>query len=376
MTNIGIITYHAAYNFGSMMQAFATQRAVEKLGYRTEIINYRMPMQKEYYKLYRTKYGLHTWLRDIEKLPLQKQRVLRAERFENFIAQNMRVGDEINDPEKCSAYMDKFDCVISGSDQIWNKHSLELERSDPKLMNPYLLHGFKGHKVSYASSIGNMTDQELDSIVDDIRSFQHISMREESSATRMSQKLGQAVISVVDPTFLIKKNEWIDYLNLKVINTEPYVLYYTLSDNIKNIKKVTTVVSQFASKRGQRVLRIVPYVNLPIKEKNVIDCIDFGPNEFMKALYNATEVVTDSYHGTILSVNLNKDFYSLCHAGGTEFRKTEILNTLGLSDRIISSTNDILNKKYYNIDYYQVDAKLDKLHARSNEYLKNALSDI
>lgn len=59
-----------------------------------------MPMQKEYYKLYRTKYELHTWLCDIQKILLQKQRVLRAERFENFIAQNMRVGDEINEPEK------------------------------------------------------------------------------------------------------------------------------------------------------------------------------------------------------------------------------------------------------------------------------------
>lgn len=112
MTNIGIITYHAAYNFGSMMQAFATQRAVDKLGYRAEIINYRMPIQKEYYNRYRTKNRLHTWLRYVQKIPLQKQRVLRVERFENFIAQNMRVGDEINDPEKCSVYMDKLDRVI------------------------------------------------------------------------------------------------------------------------------------------------------------------------------------------------------------------------------------------------------------------------
>ena len=48
---VGLITYHSAYNFGSVLQAYATQKIITKLGHRVEIINYRMPSQKNYYSL-------------------------------------------------------------------------------------------------------------------------------------------------------------------------------------------------------------------------------------------------------------------------------------------------------------------------------------
>ena len=72
MENIAIITYHAAYNYGSVLQAYATQFIVEKLGYGAEIINYRMQEQNYIYSLYRTKYGLKTFLKDLMQLPIHK----------------------------------------------------------------------------------------------------------------------------------------------------------------------------------------------------------------------------------------------------------------------------------------------------------------
>ena len=50
-TKIGVITYHSAYNFGSVLQAYATQESIEKIGYSVEIVNYRMKSQNKYYSM-------------------------------------------------------------------------------------------------------------------------------------------------------------------------------------------------------------------------------------------------------------------------------------------------------------------------------------
>ena len=46
---IGIITFHAAFNYGSMLQAYALQTFLEKKGHQVEIINFRPEIQKKTY---------------------------------------------------------------------------------------------------------------------------------------------------------------------------------------------------------------------------------------------------------------------------------------------------------------------------------------
>ena len=50
MKKVGIITFHAAYNYGSMLQAYALQQVILSMGYDCEIINFRSPAQKRQYK--------------------------------------------------------------------------------------------------------------------------------------------------------------------------------------------------------------------------------------------------------------------------------------------------------------------------------------
>lgn len=54
---IGMMTFHASYNFGSVWQAFSLQYTVNSLGYNCEIINYRMKSQKNKYSLFPVKEG-------------------------------------------------------------------------------------------------------------------------------------------------------------------------------------------------------------------------------------------------------------------------------------------------------------------------------
>ena len=201
---IGIITYHSAYNYGSAFQAYATQRAVETLGFDAEIINYRMLEQRRFYSLYKPfKFGKSAVAKDLLQLPIHAKRKKRQQEFEKFFSGFMKLSKEFSEPKDIAQIWNKYDIVISGSDQIWNKHSCELEHNDWKYMEPYLLKGYAGKKISYASSTASMNDSELNRILPYIKQFSYISMREKSSAERMTKLLGRQVENVLDPTFLL-----------------------------------------------------------------------------------------------------------------------------------------------------------------------------
>ncbi|MDO5406084.1 MAG: polysaccharide pyruvyl transferase family protein [Eubacteriales bacterium] len=373
MNKIGIITYHAAYNYGSALQAYATQCAVEKLGYKAEIINYRMPEQKNIYSLYRMRYGIKTLLKDLMQFPVQKQRTERINKFEDFFKEFLNMSDECTYPDDVYQLWDNYSTIISGSDQIWNKHSLELENVGMEYMQPYLLHGFGGKKISYASSVANMTDDELKLIVADVSKFVALSMREKRSALKMTDLMNRKVDSVVDPTFLLNKADWIDKLNIqKKKNNDKYILYYSLA-GIKPLKKDMANLKKIANEKGIRVKVITPFAYVRFNDSTIEMHPEAGPRKFLELIYNAEMIVTNSYHGTILSLNLGKNVYSICENGGSEFRKTEILERLGLKNRIVSGTNELLTNIFTDIDYAIVDKKLSALRAESYQYLEQSL---
>ena len=209
------------------MQAFATQEIVNELGNNAEIINYRMIPQKDAYALIRRNNGWKIILKDAYQFRYFPKKRKRAEKFERFFNDYLCLTEEFSEPEDFLKYSCKYHIVISGSDQIWNKHSNELEHVGWKYMGPYLLKDFNGKKISYASSVGNSTENELQIMKPYIKSFDYLSMREKSSANAMSTLLERPVQHVLDPTLLLSGDEW--KKKLRVIDkdpSKPYILFY------------------------------------------------------------------------------------------------------------------------------------------------------
>ena len=373
VNNVGLITYHSAYNFGSMLQAYATQTRIRELGYDCRILNYRMSEQKYYYgKSIRTRYGLKTTVKDLLQLFHYSDRKKRAEGYENFINTYLSMTEEFEDPADFARISKRFEILVSGSDQIWNKHSNELHRVDWKYMDPYVLRGFEGKKISYASSIGNMVGKtEIEMLIDRIRDFAHISFREKETAEKFSKLLNREITDVLDPTFLLSKIEWIKYLGLTK-DSEKYILYYSL-DGIKGYKEKLLILEQLAQKKGMKIRVVTPLATVPYNSKYIEFHPEYSTLEIINAIYNASMIITDSYHGSIISINLNKDLYSICGRNASDFRKTDILNRLGLSNRIVTSIEDCLNMSNKSIDYDEVNQKRNALEVKSIAYLKNSL---
>ena len=375
MYNVGILTYHSAYNFGSAIQAYATQQTVNKIIGNSEIINYRLQEQDYFYQTYyRMKYGPKVLLKDLMMFPVVGKRSVRAKRFEDFFSNYFVLTDRLTEPEEVSALWNQYSILISGSDQIFSKKSHELRNNEWKYMDPYLLEGFNGKKISYASSIGGATAEDIQHIVPSLQKFDSLSFREESVAKKIEDILGEPIKVVLDPTFLLTKEEWIEKLKLRRVEDEKYILVYSLR-NPQTVSKLIKPLKAMAKKMDCKVKMVTPFTYIPLLDSTFENHLEYGPREFLSALYNAECVVTDSYHGSILSVNFNKDFYSLCGNTTHELRKVDILERLGLRERVISNPNILLKQDYELIDYDRINAIISDMRSESVSYLKLCLSE-
>ena len=217
-----------------------------------------------------------------------------------------------------------------------------------------------------------MTEEELQRILPELKQFDALSFRESMSAEKMSTLLGRPIETVLDPTFLLTKGDWITRLQLQKNDGERYILLYSLGSP-KQLLRFLPALTRLSKKRNCKVKVVTPFAYFPYPHKRIEYHPEYGPVEFMDALYNAEMVVTDSYHGTILSVNFGKEFYSICKSGGAEFRKTDILERLGLHERIVLDATMISDFNLSPIDYAAVYDKLDVLRQHSINYLKTAL---
>lgn len=372
MNRIGLLTYHSAYNYGSALQAYATQQAIASLGYDVEMINYRMAEQSYFYKkLYHFRYGGKSLVRDLMQIPMQKKRIKRAREFEDFFEKYYNMTSEMSEPEEVFAMWNRYDCIVSGSDQIWNKDSIEFRHNDIKYMDPYLLKGFNGKKVSYASSVGTLDKEKLDKILPAIGEFEAISFREKQSSDHVSDKLGKKVVNVLDPTFLLDKEQWIDALGLKK-KEEDYILYYSLA-NYKDEVREAKYLKALADRFGCRVVVITPLNYAPVKDRVIEYRPDYGPRDFLELIYNAKLVVTYSYHGTILSVNMGKPFYSLAKKTSSDYRKKDILGRISLEDRIAYGLEDVLERGLPDTDYAIANGMIEKYRNESYDFLSSSI---
>ena len=366
--NVGIITYHSAYNFGSVLQALATQLSVQELGHQAQIINYRMRSQQEFYSFYRKNYGVKTLVKDVLLTPRNGERRIRNERFEKVINM-MDLTEKYVEPDEVSKCESLFDCFVSGSDQIWNKRSCELTPVGWEYMNPYLLEFTDKKKVSYASSIASMTDEEIERILPFIKKFDHLSFRENISALKIQKKLDREVATVLDPTLLIDGDRWRSIFDIHNLVEERFIFYYSLA-GYKDVKPILSKLNALAEENNCVVYAITPFISFK-DTKRVKHIYNAGPVEFLNYIFNAALVVTDSYHGTLFSINLKRPFYSLTDGSDSHMRKNQILEALGLTDRICVNPENIAFEDFeLNAEHLE---RIKTLKENSLNYLRESI---
>lgn len=382
--NIGLITYHAAYNYGSVLQAYATQEKLERLGHTVTMIDYRSKEGARYYEnLYFRGQGVQSFLADLTTIPVAHLRKQRMQKFENFISNKIHLSAfRYHEPDELNSLAESFDVAVSGSDQIINKHSNELERVDWRYMNPYLLRWAKCRKISYASSPATMTDDDLKHIADALADFSALSAREQSACYALEKITGKHVEHVCDPTLLLSANDWMHQISVRLpekLNEGRYLFFYSLV-RPKRAISVFQQLKQLSDNIGMPIAVLTPMAGNVPRCDELINVLDAGPNEFLGLIKYARGVITDSYHGTLFSINFNKQFLvysenSVEHELNT--RRGQILKELSLTNQIITELSpESLQELNTMINYQAINESLEEMRSNSSNYLIKALNII
>lgn len=359
---IGIVTYHRAYNYGAVLQAYALCRYLNNLGLNAEIVDY-WPKHHSY--VYRTNICDS---KVAKKLPLlkrfkyylitlicSKKNIKRYSNFEKFIREQLPIS---------SSFMNTvYDAVFYGSDTIWNTWKMNsLHKGFDDVMWGSNTVQAK-HKFSYAPSMGNVIDSIETKMYCErmLPNFDKISVRETNLLFKLNEWGFKDVVKVVDPTILLTKEQW-DSITPSRIVKEEYVLCYNLESS-----SIIDYLALCISKKYNLRIIYMTAMSKPSFNKNVYDTA--GVYEFLSLIKNAQFVVTSSFHGVVFSIINHKQF--CFHSDCETERISSILSSCGLSDRFVDKPD--VDKLESVIDYASVDAKLALMRRDSYRFIEDCL---
>ena len=121
MKKAALITYHAAHNNGSFLQAFATQRKIQQLGYECDIIDFSTPRQQYLYDVYKKVSGPKDIVKNLYALFHHKIIQRRHDDFTSLVHSSLKLTAKFyEDSSQMDDLESQYDVFVSGSDQIWN----------------------------------------------------------------------------------------------------------------------------------------------------------------------------------------------------------------------------------------------------------------
>jgi len=351
---VGIITQPLMHNIGGILQNFALQTVIMDLGHTPITIDYDTCLS-----LFRCILSniRHTFT-DRQFIPIVSGR-LGSRLLNEFIIKNINTLP-IPDFKPISTINWKdFDAIIVGSDQVWrSKYS-----SEEQLLNKYLNFIPTGtiKKIAYAVSFGTDNWEYSETLTyrckKSIVEFDAVSFREQSAVRLCKQFFGIISEQVLDPTMLLTETYWRDFARRPFDVDGDYVFAYIL-DNEDSLR---SEIDEFTKSKGLKVIYLSAYGNL---------LRYYTPAEWVWLIDHAKYVVTDSFHCSVYSYLLQKQFITIVNKsrGITRYR---LFYDLGVGDRI----SDKFEKKILQspVDYNSLPS-ISQKRQQSLEFLRKALS--
>lgn len=363
---VGIITYHASHNYGSMLQAYALQQTVISLGHDCDIINFRTHKQRQGYLPFYCGRRLRGKIKALLYPRLAWERRKKYRMFESFIRDNyiLSASEYHTNADLCNAEFD-YDVYISGSDQIWNTSCFDFDWAY------YLNFVKRGKKIAYAPSMGPKANLEIaSSTFGKIRhyaeSYHSISVREQGTAELFKEITGKEATIMLDPTLLLSFERWSGLAGVTPLIKGDYVLLYTPWYD----KGLYAKAEEIAVKFGVKVVcTLGDYAQRYRNNSNFIFHTAVGPIQFLNIAKYSQFIVCASFHAVVFSIIFRKPFYA--YNGMEDNRIFQLLSLTALERYCHEPERNILNESFQEFDMAQ--CKLETSRLASVDFLREAI---
>lgn len=326
-----LVTIFKVPNFGSVLQAYATEQVLESLGAECKVLNYDH-INSEWSVAHGVpKQGLKN---KIGRLIGLKPHHRKEKKLQVFIKRNLHLTksykgiDDIRNNEG-----DAYDLYVVGSDQVWNTR---FTNCDPV----YLLDFVKNehaHCISVSSSFASKSiDEKYKSIFEkNFKKFSSFSVREEGGVAILNQ-MGYDAKLVLDPTLLLSADKWNALRATRKKDPEKYILLYLLTYAFEPRPLVFQVLEYYQKQLGCKIVALEGYEDcIGQTALKIEDATDSSVADFLDLFANASLVVTSSFHGTAFALNYGRPLVSITPSDGDD-RQGCLLAQLGLQQCQIS----------------------------------------
>ena len=335
MKKVLLTTVFSGYNYGSSLQALATKTILKDLGCDCELVAMRSLVKG---RDIRIKKLMTILIRSL--LVRDKNRTNALSTYKGSYNKVM-IGDSVT---RFASFTNEYlephymnwnslkrlakECVacFAGSDQIWNSSTMYV---DPLY---YLRFAPAEKRVAFAPSLGRnfIAAYNRKKMSKWISEFAYLSVREDSGVKLVKELTGREAIHLVDPTLMVSGDTWKKILNIDD-RQENYILTYFLDKPSLFARKVIAELKETLK---------CEVIAIPYQFDDMSFCdkvVPTGPIEFIDLINNAKCVLTDSFHGTVLSINLHTPFYVFGRNYGTAHsqnsRIESILKMMNMQDR-------------------------------------------
>lgn len=370
---LGILTQPLKDNYGGLLQAYALKTTLERLGHQVEVINRRRDTVSLAYRLKNI----------VRKVVGRGPKFSLTSNQEKVISQHTRdfaqryivdITEPIYNTTGLKGIAGKFDGFVVGSDQCWRP------RYSPQISNYFLdfVDNPQTLGISYAASFGvdfwEFTREQAAICKSNIHKFKAVSVREKSGIDLTNKYLGVDSVHVLDPTMLLKKEDYINLIEKEnEKSTNGKLLHYVLDKNKSKEGLINYVGERFGYEVFSAHQKTKPDANTI---KNIEDCIFPKVTTWLNAFKQAEFVITDSFHGTVFSILFNKPFLVIANINRGKSRFDSLLELYGLQDRLISDldTFDInVIESIREIDWNKVNNIVKEKREFSLNFLKSNL---
>ena len=370
---IGILTLPLHTNYGGILQAYALQTVLERMGHEVVVFNkkarspflsvYRRPLYYSARFLKKIFVNPHTIVR--REYIARKEYPIISQHTQRFINQYIHclITEHLEDIMSANV-----DAIVVGSDQIWRARYFS-RMWDAELPNAFLAftNGWNIKRFAYAASFGvDEWEYPLD-ISEELKAaaarFDGISVRENSGVVLCKEHLGCEAVQVLDPTMLLQKDDYVRLIeSIHQPKSDGNLFCYILDST----PELEGLVARIAREKNLKPFHVK--AEGLRRTKNIEERTHKPVEAWLRGFYDAEFVITDSFHACAFSILFGKPFVVVGNKGRGLSRFSSLLDMFSLSGNLIASVTEYNPEMKYRIPE-DTSAILEKLRHESMTFL-------
>lgn len=366
-----LVTIFKVPNFGSVLQAYATQQTLENMALEVKLLNYDH-INSEWSASHGVpRQGLKNKIGRMLCLKPHHRKENKLVKFANkylHLTRSYCCHRQIQENED-----GQYDLYVVGSDQVWNTR---FTNCDPA----YLLNFVTEKSARCISISSSFASKKIDDnyrpvFEKALRKFSHLSVRENNGISILNTLGYDNAKLVLDPTLLLSASQWNVLRNQDCHKGEKYILLYMLTYAFEPRPLIFEVLRYYQNKLGCKIIALDGFNDCQGRtDLKIEDATDSSVSDFLNLFANATLVVTSSFHGTAFALNYGRPLVSITPEGGDD-RQGNLLAQLGVNQcRLGVSGGAMLEELNPFYDIITEQEKLQMLRDDSLNWIRQALN--